>query len=620
MAIRDNNTAANAGAEQENVRAEPAYQNDLKQRRPLSFTSSSLFGAPISRTAGSEKLIGLKKALAKVYENVAGDYAVTLLSVDNVEERDFAFSFIIVALQRKSTGGRSGVAYHTLLVEATGDKVTPYTVQEGNSQIQVLRTTGDAYNEILVRRAANAIANAFPDAAWHRAVDATVVPRTFNYEDPTAVHMLALSAGMACGTELELAAEDFGDLSLATIARDQSIEINVGFNRGQLADAVGEPMRADVLVNLALRRQGNNNGQKNVLNSKDGDVKVAELAGFIDLVWAPVPGAGVVNPYVQQVMTPTQKYAARLVITNMASNSAYTPASMLLSLISAVSLRDDNNWIQAFRPQPLTSGIDLRDIGALNIEAGLGAEPGQPGQRIDTKAENFRLEDLGQLVSALVQPGLIISFDVPECGPQTWYSSLFAAAANGSKAAYDILYQAAQDLTNGNFGKYFRPGEEMFTDKHNRVHLGYWNDGNTRRDIREIDYTAVANLGGERDPAVIRDWSDTFTRTDFSQNLRLASREKMITAFTRETAEFTGFAQRVTFTMQFIDALVRGARDAGFSPSVKTPLTASDFNNARGVANFVGAALVQPGAAYYNASAGFVPGQAAFAGGGYYRY
>lgn len=619
MAIRD----LNGGQTTENVQAEPkafAPNPNATPRRALSFSSASLFGAPISRTSGSKNLIELKKALAETYANVSGDYSVTLLSVDNVEERDFVFSFIVVALQRKSTGPTSGVAYHTLIVEATGDKVGSYSVQEGNSQLQVLRVTGDAYNEILVRRAAELVHNAFPEANWHRAVDATVVPRTFNVEDTTAVHMLALSAGMACGTELELSQPDFGDLSLSTIARDQSIEINVGFNRGQIADAVGEPMRSDVLVNLALRRQGNNNQNKNILNGKDSDIKVAELSGYIDLLWAPINGGGSPNPYLVNQQVPTQRYAARLVITNMASNSAYTPASMLLSLISAVSLRDDNNWIQAFRPQPLTTGIDLRDIGALNIEAGIGAEPGQPGQRIDTKAENFRLEDLGQLVSALVQPGLIISFDVPECGPQTWYSSLFAAAANGSKAAYDIIYKAAMELTDSNFGKYFRPGDEMFADKNNRIHLGYWNDGNTRRDIREIDYTAVANLGGERDPAVIRDWSDTFTRTDFSQNLRLASREKMITAFTRETAEFTGFAQRVTFTSQFIDALVRSSRETGFNPTVKTPLTASDFNNARGVANFIGAALVQPGQAYYNTAAGFVPGQVPFAGGGYYRY
>ena len=619
MAINDLN-AGRQNAEQ-NVQAQPQNtqsNNGQQARRPLSFGGGSLFGAPISRSSGSEKLISLKKALAKAFEATTADMSISLLSVDNTEESKFAFSFIIVAAQRKSVGARSGVAYHTLILEATGAEVTPYTLQEGNTQLQVRRTTGDAYNDIMRARAADVIKAAFPEAQWQRAVDATVVPRAFNAEDEVAAHELALNAGMACGTELEMQAEGFADLSLGLVSREQTVEIAAAFNRGQLADAVGEPMRSDVVVGMSIRRQGAQTN-KNILNSDDADIPVGSLTGYIDLVWAPVAGAGVLNPYLQQVQqAPTQKYAARLVITNMASNYAFTPASMILSILSAISLRDDNNWIQAFRPQPLTAGIDLRDIGALNIEAGLGAEPGQPGTRIDTKAESFRLEDLGQLVSTLIRPGLLVSFDVPECGPQTWYSSIFAAAANGSPAARKLFYKSLVDLTDGNIQKYFTEKDPMFTDVGNRIHLGHWNDGNTRRDIREIDYLAVANLGGERDPAVIRDWSDTFTRTDFSQELRLASREKMIQAFTRETAEFTGFAQRVTFTGQLIDALVRASVDCGFRPIVKTPLSASDFNNARGVAGFVDQGLVQPGAAYFNVNTGFSRAQNVPAG--FFRY
>ena len=111
----------------------------------------------------------------------------------------------------------------------------------------------------------------------------------------------------------------------------------------------------------------------------------------------------------------------------------------------------------------------------------------------------------------------------------------------------------------------------------------------------------MANLVGERNPAAMREWSDTFTRTDFSLNYRLALRKKMIYALTNETAEFTGWAQRVTFSGQFLEALFKGAQDAGLNLRVNTPLSASDFNNQRGVADFVGNALVTPGRVFNQA-------------------
>ena len=614
MAIQDStdvgNNSMNAAA------PTPAFDSNNR----WSFHGAGLFAAPISRGVGSEYYNKLKDNLIEIYKQANDQVEIGIIDLDNTAEPALAFSAMVVAMRHKKDMN-TGVAYHVLLIEATGEKITPIFETINNQQVEIMRVTSDAIDEVLMSKVLDKVRKAFPTGPWN-STDATVVPASFNPEDKIAVHRLALNAGLANGTELEIRVNGFKDLNLNTIQNDSTLNINIGFNRQQIEDAVGTPMRSDLLLNFASKKN-NQQGQRNVsVNSGDKEVKISELSGFIDLIWSPVNPMGMFNPYAQVQPTQTQKYAARLVITNLASNFSYTPGSVLLSLVTAMSLRDDNNWIQAFRPTAMTGKeIDMTDIGALNIEANLSNEPSGFGTRIDTKSDNFKLEDLGQLVAALIQPGLIISMDCPESGPQAWYLSLFSAAANGSSAAYNIIYDAANRLTNGSFGKHMPHGTPMFTDMNNRVHVGTWIDRNgNKRDIRDIDHLAVCNLVGDRNPQLIRDFSDTYLRTQYPLPLRLAARKKILSGLTNETATFNGFAQRVTFTAVFLDALIKGIKDTGLGVRVNTPLTGSDFNNQRGVATFANSALLTPGATFMNAGMmAYVP---SFQNGGYgsYRY
>jgi hypothetical protein len=164
------------------------------------------------------------------------------------------------------------------------------------------------------------------------------------------------------------------------------------------------------------------------------------------------------------------------------------------------------------------------------------------GQRIDTKSDSFQLQQLGQLISSLYRPELLISMDVPECASQTWYLSIFKEASVGNKHALDLLLRAANDLTNGNFSRYFTADKPVFINPFNRVHLGYYMDKNgMKRDIRAIDYLAVANFIGDKDPTRIRAWSDTFLRKDVPLEIRLADRKALIDGLTHNNAIYTGF-------------------------------------------------------------------------------
>lgn len=596
MAIQDTNNGQNNTQNQQQA---GGYTQPADQ--VWSFNATNLFAAPIGRGVGSEYYNKLKENLGLVFKQANEAVKIFLIDMDNNNEPALAFSCLIVAAQLNKAKD-AGVAYHVIIMEATGDKINPIYETINNQQVEITRYTSDAFDADLMAKAKERMQRAFPNGPWIN-TGAIVIPASFNPEDKYSVHRLALNTGLANGTELEMLLPSFKDLNLATVEKENNLNINIQFNRRQIEDIVGNPMRSDFLINFASVKK---NAPRNLsVNAGGREQQISEASGFIDLVWNPVnqpnPFGYFTNP---QANMQTQKYVPRLVLTNLASNFSYTPSSVLLALATSLSLRDDNNWIQTFKPIAVSNQeIDITDIGALNIEANLSNEPNGYGTRIDTKSENFKLEDLGQLISAFVSPGLIVSLDCPEVAGQSWYLDLFAAAANGKAAAYDIIYDSANRLTNGNFEKYFARGKPMFADPFNYVHLGYWTDrhGN-KRDIRDIDHLAVCNLVGERNPSVIRDFSDTYLRTNYPVPLRMHHRKKIISSLTNETAVFTGRALRVTFAAEFLNALSTGIRDTGLSVSVNTPMTANDFNNQRGVASFAGSALMAPGQTFMSAA------------------
>lgn len=559
---------------------------------------SGLFGAPIPRSMGSEYYLKFKEHLEKIYKSAFPGVVINVLDLDNNAESALAFSSVIVALTLADKPTH-GVAYHILILEATGDQLTPIMDTVNGGPIEILRVTGNAYDNVLVSEATAKVAQRYPNTPIYM-VDACVVPREFNPADESMMQNLALNAGLATLTELEVREENFVDLNLQPISGDNSLNITVGFNKHQLLDVVGMPMRTDALIQFTSKKQPKSADKYTSVNQGSNELKISEISCFTDLVWSPVAAATAFNPYAQVQQTATQKYIARLVITNLASNHAYTTGSTLLAIATSMSLRDDSNWIQAFRPAMMnTKELDLSDIGSLNFEANLENDVTGTGRYIDTKTDSFGLEELGQLVYALVQPGLVISLDCPEVAPQTWYTRVFADASLGDPNAYNEIYEAASTLTNGNFERHFNHNDKMFEDQNNRIHNGYWidNKGN-KRDIRDFDHLAVCNLVGERNIQLVRDWSDTFLRQQYPLEMRLSARKRMISSLANEKAVFTGFSQRVTFSAKFLDALATGIRETNLSVKINTPLTGSDFNNQRGVATFADTALLKTGQSF----------------------
>jgi hypothetical protein len=606
MAINDANNKAATQEQPRATRSAPT-QDAPKQdssMAPLNlFTGGNTRFAPIGKGVGSEYLNKLAISLGELYKAVDQNTEMSLISIDNANETMLAFSAIVVCMRNRNNL-KLGVAYHILLIEATGDKITPLFENYPNRQpVEVIRTTSMAIDQVLEQLVVAKVQAAYPNTAMHY-VDACVVPRGFNPEDKRQVHQLALNAGLALGTELATAVPGFEDLNLATIGHDNSLAINVGFSRTTLENLVGEPMRSDVIINFAA--QQNNQTQSRSVNGGDRTSKISEVSGYVDFVWAPLQNTQY-NPFMPQAVIQPQKYAARMVITNLATNFAATPASILLAVYTSLAVRDNNNWIQTLTPNAIAGApMDMSDIGKMNYEANTENNPSGVGAYVDTKTASFTLDTLATYCSTIIQNGLVISIDVPEAGPQSWYLSVFNAASMGSQQAIDIILNAANSLTNGNFAKYFQPGSQIFAGPSDPVHLGTYLDKNgAKRDLRDIDYLSVINLTGDKELNTIRSWGDTFVRTDFPSMLRLSERKRIIMGLTRDSAEITGFANRVTFTSAFLDALASGCRDTNISVRINTPMNADDFNSQRAVAGFVGAGLMAPTQSFTQYQTGF---------------
>lgn len=589
--VAENNNAAGAGKSQ-----------DQSTKTTWSFDNIGLFAAPIPKTVYNEYYTSIKEGLIEIYKHSHKDIEISLLDLDNINNPGLAFSNIVVCARNKLVPNT--VAYHILVLEATGEKIQSVFENIGGVQTEIMRFSCNALDEVLRQLAQEKVGKAFPNKKLLYS-EGTIVPASFSHEDKRRMHMLALNTGLACTTELSIHEDNFSDINLTAIPKDNNLFVSVDFIKQQVEDAVGGIMRSDVNTNFGTRRQ--QQISKSV-NTGERESQIAISSGFIDLLWAPMNPQAVFNPYVsQQQQLQTQKYAARLVVTNLVSNFGYTPAMVLLALATSVAVRDNNNWINTFRPSPLDAGsIDLRDIGALNVESNLENDPSGWGKHIDTKSETFQIQDLGQLISALIRPGLVISLDCPEAGPQSWYLSMFAAAAGGHATVTDIVYMAAQQLTGGNFGKYFPRSAPMFDDMYNTIHMGHWIDRKgQKRDLRDIDHLAVCNIAGERNPELIRGYSDTFLRKDIPVVKRLADRKRIIQALTNESAVFTGYAERVTFTAAFIDALVRGISETGLAVRINSQVL-DDINNQRGYADFVNNTLLTSNQSFmtYNAYQG----------------
>lgn len=558
-----NSGAQNPGSRQQGAQYTPPPQQAASQ--PMSFRNlGGSVRTSLARTMASEALSRIERASQKIIDEMQRDKSmpVTLIPIDREQTNRLAVSVMVIAV-RDMRNESLGVAFHTLLIEASSDNPAPVTVNIAGRAIPVDRDLGEAADNdmlIVVQEEVNKI---FPGVKqW--VADFEKVPRDFKVDDADALQRLLANAIFAASQEIQTKDPSWRDLNLIDFQGSNDVlAVRASFGNPQAFDEALQPVRADIQIDLSASPPGNTN--PNALNQNIERVSpLTRVAGYMDMLWAPpqlqAPAWNV------QAQPSTQRYVARFIITRLEGIAFATPAMQLFSLFTAMSIAPGNAWVQGFRSSGWRgNGKDLHDIGAAAIETNLENSPTGFGMPLDTKADNFDTQKFFRLMQATFREGLMVSLHVPECGPSTWMNAIFALAAEGNPDAMAGIAKAANTLTNGKFSQIYQGSGQFVSDSGNRIQLGYFEDAQgVRHDLREIDYLAVLNLN-ETDPTVIQRYSDTFTKQSIPQQQRLADRRQLLMPLTGDRAVFTGYARCVDFETAFLTSLVTAVSQCGLN-------------------------------------------------------
>ena len=467
------------------------------------------------------------------------------------------------------------VAAHILIVESTGLYPDARIETAGNVRYEIVRTPADALDEKLVEQAKLAVARALNcEPGIVVIADGTLVPKEFDLNDETQVNALVINTFNATHTEVQTRVYDYKGQNVAQLIADNrngKFQIAVAFNENDLiyTDQTGMPVRQDVCITLTYRLGTQQNGWS--VHQGENTIEVAKTYGYIDFEY--------VGPQFVNNMPTTQCFVPNFVITHIDSPYAPTPDIVMQAVLSVFSLNEGMNWLPAFRSSMVKKGeIDLGDIGALNIEGNIEANPVGYGKKYDTKNKNFNNMELTQFVQRLVHPGkLAISLDLPKAAPDTWYTSLFHAIKfDNDKDALDRLNRFLTHST----GNVFQPANlPVFINSTNKIHGGFYRDSSkTYRDLRCLtNYLAVANYVADTNqpPAKISQYTNTLYSNALPVELRAAvRREQYLGEMSNNSAVVKRYYDRVTFSRDYLQNYLNAMQAVGYAP-----MFASNVNN-----------------------------------------
>lgn len=568
-------------------------QQAVPSQPALSFSNMGYgFGLTRSKTdeALNKALSVFKEDIKKQIEERKLDpvFEVSLLALDATKGTGVRFSGIIVATTHKEI--RDAVAIHTVVVEGSSDPIMPKIESARGVQYEVQITAGESIDRDYLAEVMKVVEKAYPGFRVINA-DAQVLNRDFEYEDKNLVRSFVQNIILPTTTNLITSTGNFPELNLGRIERDSTLGVQRSFNEGNSLDYSGNPVRTDIKVTMTSHTgQKNSNGS---LNGQERTRVLGVVGGYIDTVWVDEQNLQAAN-----LVGPKPKFVARLVMTTLENQAMQTIPAQLLALSASMLLREGNNWFGYFTPRRQAAGahrIDKRDVGALNIEGNMNDDPSGFDKMIDTKENGFDGIALQRLIMRLFVPGMYFTLRVSEAGTDTWYNSVFKAAADGNPNAINAILAGANTLTNGNFQKFYTSGASPVLKNEDRVHMGHYTDSNGAKcDLADIDYLAIMNLVGRNDPTVGAAWSNTFYGTSEPLNVRLAARWKMINDVVGGTAVLTGYGRLVTFTNEFIDAFAKAVAATGLSIRQIGGNDGSLFQQRAG-ASFLAGAAVTPG-------------------------
>lgn len=560
-AMGDAFARAGAASGQQGGFEAPPQPEQQRRRRPGLMEMNAAMPRPVSRRPTGEVVMKFQSSLQKLMESSfrqGFDQDFRLVVLDN-NTANVPLSVLMMCFYEKHNG-QDFLAVYNLLVEGSAGRLNPRIINMGNTQVEIETVPGDVLvsNENLWNKIVEHVQAVYGMEMNVLDAGALVLPNDLNPEDEDHMRRVLFNSTQACVTVMDsrLGSQEPPFTVDWINGTSEQLTARLEYHPGQNETATGEPVRSDVRITL----QGSVVGQPQGGIAFEQMRELSGVDGYIDLVYCPPQPVG----YGQQPVT--QHYFPRFVITRADTEiDAITMELQLLALSTTTLLTRNHAWAGVYRDRPQYHSIDFGDIGAIGYEVNFTGDPNTKPEYIDTKSNDFGTNELYQLITAAVHDGLIYSMDIEEVGELSWIHQAFLAAANGSAEATRLIIDAANHLTLDNFGDIYQGGG-ICVDDNNRVHLGYYIDENgNKRDLRDLDYLAMLNLAGKQDPSKVIEWANTFDQTDVPMEIRLEKRYKLLKGMLGGSLRVTGYARRITFNPQFLEALNRACAQAGLT-------------------------------------------------------
>lgn len=554
-----------AGVRSSQFSGQSPNQNQNQQRasrgsanQPAILNINALLGGPMARSAAAGHVLGFQKAINTKLDDNISDAQRPAFQVHVMDRSQGIALATILLCHVVQQGGENHVGVYSMVVEASGDsKIPSRYVNIGNLSVEVEQVAGDTINRELWEKTVLFLRDQYGGKSVFHDAGAMVLPNELSPDDVDRLYQTTFTAIQALYAVLEGAVTAQSTPISVKMTEGAVITATLDPNPPELFNAVGMPVRNDISVSV---RASSANTNQTSLHEAALDLTVVN--GFMDLIYTKPQMPPVVNPY---VAIPSQHYYPRFVITSLDTRvRAITLELWLLALASAPLIGRQWAWTNAFLPRYTDgSGPDLRDVGAIGFEINPTNDPQATPERIPTKSDSFSRKDLFDLLQRWFHEEVVYSLDVEEAAPLSWLTQTFIAAANGNSVAYTAIVEACNNLTDGKFSLMWNNGA-IAEDDQNRIHLGtYVDTAGRKRDIRDLGYLGMLNLIGEKDKPAFDEYIATFEQTQMPQEMRMATRAKILNAVTRGQFVLKGYARRITFTNAFIATLDAAVQQAG---------------------------------------------------------
>lgn len=503
---------------------------------------------------GSEYTNNVAKALVNYYAKATKQVSPSVHIFDKETFTKLAYSTIVVTLKVNNT-----VNYYTILLESTGRKpLTAHEIIEEWTQASkipggapIIYTADEAINSLLHKEIIANLKLEYNSGEEFQAVDGLVLHKGHPDIDQIAP-MVATLAYNACYVEALMDSKNYQDLNIAVAVaekKNKQLRFEASMSKATSLNELCMPTRSDWKISLCLF---NNQAQNfNIPNADIAKKVLSSVSGFVDAL-------------PENVALPTppgmaQQYGIRFrphVITTSIASVVPTIGYMLLGVVSSLVMTNKNMWLSTFSP------TDKKvNVGSLNILSKI--DDGE-GQRIDFTNKSYTADQVWAGISQLFPQSPILSVDVESYGPQSYYTSILAAAAASTAsdektAAAKYLVKVANHITGGRFPANYDINK-IFAMPGITIPLGHWSDKSGDRDIRDIDLVFITSHTD--DINIINSWALSSLPMSASGQDPYLTKVGIISKLI-PSAEITGKATRVTFHSEFITTLISSVVSAG---------------------------------------------------------